>query len=72
MENGKVNVHVRFAPNGSVVEISERPAALAPQEWFNRLSLGAGETYQTLAGGRGLFRLAPAKLDAVKKAVLVS
>jgi hypothetical protein len=66
MDNGRVMIHVRFSPDGSVTEISERPAGTAPQDWFNRLSDKAGTSYQTLSGGRGVFRLAPAELDALK------
>lgn len=62
----KVIIHARFAPNGVVVEISERPTALTPQDWFNFLSEKAGDVYQTLAGGRGVFRLSRAALDAFK------
>ena len=38
-----------------------------PQEWFNFLSEKAGEVYQTLAGGRGVFRLSRAEVDALKQ-----
>ncbi len=48
MESQNVLIHVRFAPNGAVVEISERPAGLSPQEWFNFLSDKAGNVYQAL------------------------
>jgi hypothetical protein len=57
MDDTKVLIHVRFAPNGGVTEISERPQALAPQDWFNTLSARASGNYQPLAGGRGVFRL---------------
>jgi hypothetical protein len=66
METGNVIIHVRFAPNGTVVEISERPAALNPQDWFNFLSDKAGTVYQTLSGGRGVFRLTRAQVDMLK------
>ncbi len=66
-ENEKVIIHARFASNGTVVEISERPATLTPQEWFNFLSEKAGDVYQTLAGGRGVFRLSRAEVDALKQ-----
>jgi hypothetical protein len=66
MENQNVLIHARFAPNGAVVEISERPAALSPQQWFNYLSDKAGNAYQALAGGRGIFRLTRAAVDALK------
>jgi hypothetical protein len=57
MDDTRVLIHVRFAPNGQVTDISERPDARSPQEWFNVLSEQAGTQYQTLAGGRGVFRL---------------
>ena len=67
MESDKVIIHARFAPNGTVVEISERPTPLTPQEWFNFLSEKAGDVYQTLAGGRGVFRLTRAVVDRLKQ-----
>ena len=66
MESQSVLIHVRFAPNGAVVEISERPAALSPQQWFDFLSGAAADVYQALAGGRGVFRLTKGALDALK------
>jgi hypothetical protein len=66
METANVIIHVRFAPNGTVVEISERPAALSPQDWFNFLSDKAGAVYQALSGGRGVFRLTRAQVDTLK------
>lgn len=66
MESANVMIHVRFAPNGTVVEISERPAALTPQEWFDCLSDKVGSTYQTFSGGRGVFRLSRDQIDALK------
>ena len=42
MEPHKILIHLRFAPDGTVVEISERPKVLTPQEWFNVLSDKAG------------------------------
>jgi hypothetical protein len=68
MDTQNVVLHARFAPNGTVVEISERPQDLSPQDWFNFLSDKAGDVYQTLAGGRGVFRLTRAELDALKQA----
>jgi hypothetical protein len=68
METQNVVLHARFAPNGTVVEIGERPASLAPQDWFNFLSDKAGDVYQALAGGRGVFRLTRDELDALKEA----
>lgn len=66
MESQNVLIHARFAPNGGVVEISERPPALSPQEWFNFLSYKAANVYQALAGGRGVFRLTRGEVDAFK------
>jgi hypothetical protein len=66
MEPHKVMIHLRFAPDGTVVEISERPKALTPQEWFNVLSDKAGSVYQTLSGGRGVFRLTAEQVEAFK------
>jgi hypothetical protein len=68
METQNVVLHARFAPNGTVVEIGERPASVAPQDWFNFLSDKAGDAYQALAGGRGVFRLTRDELDALKEA----
>jgi hypothetical protein len=66
MESQSVLVHVRFAPNGLVVEISERPAALSPQQWFNCLCDKARDVYHPLAGGRGVFRLTRTVVDVLK------
>lgn len=64
----KVLIHLRFAPDATVVEIGERPKALTPQQWFNVLSDKAGHAYQALSGGRGLFRLTADELGALKAA----
>lgn len=66
MDNQKAIIHARFNPSGSVVEISERPASLSPQEWFNHLCEQAPLSYQALAGGRGVFRLEPAQVAEFK------
>jgi hypothetical protein len=66
VESGKVIIHLRFAPNGTVVEISERPPALSPQQWFNCLSDKYGNAYQVFSGGRGMFRLTQAEIDTLK------
>jgi len=66
MESSNILIHVRFAPNAAVVEIGERPPALSPQDWFYYLSDKAGASYQTLAGGRGVFRLTRGEVDAFK------
>ncbi len=64
----QVMIHVRFAPNGQVTEISERPTTISAQDWFNRLSDRVGTNYQPLSGGRGLFRLSPDEVEALKAA----
>ena len=66
MQNEKIMIHVRFSPNGAVTEIGERPAAVSAQEWFNHLSNTTLDTYQSLSGGRGLFRLQPDQLSSAK------
>ena len=66
MNQQNVIIHARFAPNGTVVEISERPGGLSPQEWFNVLSEKT-DAYQALAGGRGVFRLTREIIDSVKQ-----
>lgn len=68
MDTQKLILHTRFAPNGTVVEIGERPEGLTPQAWFNFLSDKAGDVYQTLAGGRGVFRLTREELTALRQA----
>lgn len=70
MEIQSVVIHLRFAPDGTVAEISERPAPLAPQAWFDFLSEKAGTVYQPLAGGRGVFRLNRAEVVALKAAAV--
>jgi hypothetical protein len=66
MENDQVMIHVRFAPNGSVTEIGERPTALSAQEWFNLLTRSTIDRYETLSGGRALFRLPREEIDLLK------
>lgn len=66
MDADTILIHARFAPNGTVVEISERPQGLDPQAWFDFLSYRTGTTYQALAGGRGIFRISRAAVDAFK------
>lgn len=68
MGEAVVLVHVRFAPDGTVTEIGERPAESTPQQWFNRLSDACQGHYQPLSGGRGMFRETRATIDALKSA----
>ncbi|MET4221072.1 hypothetical protein ABIB00_006307 [Bradyrhizobium sp. LB14.3] len=64
--NPQITIHVRFAPNGRVIQISERPARLTPDQWFDvlrdrRLCLSP------TVPGRGVFRLTRAAVDAFKQ-----
>lgn len=66
-ENG-IQVLVRFAPDGTVTQIGERPEGVAPQAWFNHLTRHAGDTFRALSGGRGAFRLGADRLEAARAA----
>lgn len=62
-----ITLHVRFAPDGTVAEIGERPVGLTPQQWFDKLSEAIGmKAYQTFAGGRGVFKVARDQIEALK------
>jgi hypothetical protein len=66
-EEDKVVVHVRFAPNGDVVEVGERVRGKNPQEWFDFLANMYGHHhYLGLSGGRGVFRLTKEQLEKAK------
>ena len=66
MGEAMVLVHVRFAPDGSVTEIGERPAGATPQKWFDTLSEELKGQYQPLSGGRGVFRETRTRIEALK------
>ena len=66
MDKDQVMIHVRFAPNGTVTEIGERPSALSAQAWFNLLTTATRDNYETLSGGRAIFRLPRAEVDKLK------
>jgi hypothetical protein len=68
MQSGQMMIHVRFAPDGTVTEISERPGWASPQAWFNALTDKAGTAYQPLSGGRGVFRVNREDVDTWKVA----
>jgi hypothetical protein len=70
MSETQVIIHVRFAPDGTVTEIGERPESLGAQDWFNRLSTNAGNVYQALSGGRGVFRLPRSQIETLKAATV--
>jgi hypothetical protein len=62
-------IHVRFSPDGSVTEIGAKPQSVDAQIWFDHLSRTAGNAYQALSGGRGVFRVASQDLDGIKDAL---
>ncbi len=66
----KILIHVRFNNDGAVLEISERPAGLTPQQWFAKLTQMAGSAFQALTGGRGVFRVTPDEVAALKATAL--
>jgi hypothetical protein len=66
MSTNNVLIHVRFAPNGQVTEIGERPADIAPHAWFDLLSAKVGGSYQPLSGGRGVFRVSRDEITALQ------
>lgn len=68
METTDALVHARFAPDGSVIDIDERPAWARPQQWFDLLSRNTVNAYRALAGGRGVFQLPRAELESLKAA----
>ena len=57
MESANVMIHVRFAPNGTVIEISERPPALSPQDWFNTLAIRLAWSIRRFLAGAACFAL---------------
>lgn len=59
-----VLIHVRYTASGEIFFIDARPAQLSPQEWLNLLLAKGADCYQTLAGGRGFFRIPRARFDA--------
>nr|WP_083992235.1 hypothetical protein [Bradyrhizobium embrapense] len=62
-----VIIHLRFAPNGKVIQISERLAKLTPNQWFEVLNARASSAYRPLARGRGIFRLSRTTVEAFKR-----
>ena len=66
MSTNKVIIHASFTPSGSVIAIAEKPDWADPQQWFNCLSNSTVNCYQALSNGRGVFRIAPEELAALK------
>ena len=69
MSSDIVMLHVRFAPDGGVVEISERPAPNSAQAWFDWISLNVPDAYQALSGGRGVFRVPRDRLEELRAGI---
>lgn len=65
-----VIIHVRFNPDGSVLEIGERPVSLSAQQWFNKLSETLATSFEALSGGRGVFRLTADEFDSMRAGAL--
>ncbi len=63
-------IHVRFAPDGTVTEIGERPVALSAQQWYTQLAVKYGSAFEALAGGRGVFRVSTDDVAALKASAL--
>jgi hypothetical protein len=66
METDRVTIHVKFAPDGTVVDIGECPPTLNPQQWFDLLCNHTAGGYQPLAGGRALYQLPRTEVDTLK------
>lgn len=66
MNEELVVIHVRFANDGAVQEIGERPLGVPAQAWFGRLWKKAGDRFQVFAGGRGIFRLPRTELEELR------
>jgi hypothetical protein len=69
MSSDIVMLHVRFSPDGSVVEISERPAPNSAQAWFDWISQNVPDAYQALSGGRGVFRVPRDRLEELRAGI---
>lgn len=68
MENNEIMIHVRFAPNGAVTEISDCPTDASPQKWFDFLSRSTSNSYASLSGGRGVYRMSREQVVSLKDA----
>ena len=66
MENDEIMIHVRFSPDGTVASIGECPGELSTQDWFNLLASSTIDSYETLSGGRALFRLPRQQVEQLK------
>lgn len=65
-------VHVVFRNNGSVKGITHSPEGLNPQDWFNFLSRTTRDCYESLSGGRGVFRFESGVIEDLRKQATTS
>lgn len=72
MDNDQVMIHVRFAPNGTVTQISECPGELSAQDWFNLLTRSTTNCYEALSGGRALFRLPRQQVEQLQSSAVAA
>jgi hypothetical protein len=70
MSSNAVVIHVRFAPDGSVTEIGERPSSFSAQQWYDKLCHAFATSFMALSGGRGVFRLSAEEVSALKTTAL--
>lgn len=61
--SGMEMIHVVFSNDGSVKKISGCPDGVGGQDWFNFLSRKTRDRYESLSGGRGVFRLEPGDVE---------
>jgi hypothetical protein len=60
-----VLINVRFMPSGDIFSIDGLPEQVPPKVWYEHLLMNAPEHYQTLAGGRGFFRIPRPSYEAL-------
>jgi len=65
MGTSEIVIHARYAQDGSVSEISERPEGLSAQEWFNLLCVKVPNAAHAV-GWTHHFRVDAAELQTLK------
>ncbi|MET3352880.1 hypothetical protein V5F34_06135 [Xanthobacter autotrophicus] len=65
-QHDDVLIHVRFHPSAEIFTIDAKPDELSQRDWFNRLYMGVPQHYQTLANGRGFFRIPRMTFEALR------
>jgi hypothetical protein len=58
-------IHVAFSNDGSVIKISGCPEGVGAQDWFNFLSRKTWDRYESLSGGRGVFRVEKEEIETL-------